>query len=110
MQLEAIYTEPVSRNGQHMTQIKQALLKGHTADEQLFIEYQIINKFFFPSTKSISCNFIAGVTNGVAEVLVTSATFDYEGMVKPNNLSSVTVTKMLVGDFQQNFINALATV
>lgn len=110
MNLEAIYADPVSRNGQHMTQVKQSLLKGHSTDEQLFIEYRIINKITFPSTKSIACNFIAGVQNGVVELLVTSAAFDYNGLAQPHSLSSVSITKMFQQDFQANFLDKLAQV
>lgn len=110
MNLETIYTDPVSRNGQRMTQVKQSLLKGHSADEQLFIEYRILNKITYPSTKNISCNFIAGVQNGIVELLLTSATFDYDGLKKSHSLSSVSITKMSQQDFQANFLDKLAEV
>lgn len=90
-----------------MTAIKEQLLKDRTPDEQLFIEYRIINKIHFPATKSLSCNFIAGVIDGVTELLVTSASFDHDGFGRSNNLQTVNIVKMSEHEFKSKFVETI---
>ena len=94
-----------------MATTKDLLMKGHNADEQLFIEYKIINKTMLAATKEISSNFIAGAySNGRVELLLTSATFNAEGLDKSQNLHTVVRSNVSVEDFQSNFLDKLATV
>jgi len=100
----------VPNNGQRMTKLREDVLRGHTADEQLFIEYKVFNKILIPTTKHIGSNFIASVKSGVAEILVTSAPFNLNGLATPNCLHSAALTKMPEEDFVLNFLDKLATV
>lgn len=97
----------VAKNGQKMTAVKESLLAGRTPDEQLFIEYRIINKIQFPATKSLSCNFIAGVVDGVVELMVTSASFDHDGLGRSSNLQTVNVVKVSEHEFNSKFVDTI---
>ena len=106
--LKAIFTNLTTHNGQKMATVREDLLKNRTPDEQLFIEYRVLNKVQFPVTKSLSCNFIAGVCEGVAEILVTSATFDHDGMGRSNNLQTVNVVKISEHEFKSKFVDSIS--
>lgn len=112
MGIEALYTNVSQGDGYtRMPAVKQTLMKGHTADEQLFIEYRILNKVRYAATKLISCNFIAGsYPNGLVELFLTSATFDAEGLDKSQNLHTATLCKVSAEEFRSNFLDKLAIV
>lgn len=91
-----------------MAAVREQLLKHRSPDEQLFIEYRVLNKIQFPASKSLSCNFIACVCEGVAEIMVTSATFDQDGFGRSNNLQTVNVVKMSEHEFKSKFIDTIS--
>ncbi|XP_067937867.1 uncharacterized protein [Watersipora subatra] len=107
--LEAIYT--CGRSAAGMTADKTSLLRGHSAEEQLFIEYRILNKTKLTTTKKISCNFIAGMyPRQSVELMITSATFDAEGLDKSQNLHTVSVSNMAIETFTSEFIDRLSAL
>lgn len=109
--LASIYTNLRGPNEEPRLTVKDELMRGRTADEQLFIEYRVLNKTRYAATKTISCNFIAGQQpSGSVQLMVTSASFDSPGFDQSSSLHTVIVTTVSTKEFETNFLNKLATV
>lgn len=104
--LAAIVTETRGAPGA-MAETRRRLLERYEPDQQLFIEYAIFNKLKFPM-KTVGCNFIATLCpSGVAEVMVTSSTFD--SRFDRSILETVVCMRMDGKHFMERFINPITT-
>jgi len=102
--LAAVVTEIRGSPGA-MADVRRRLLERYEPDQQLFIEYAIFNKMRFP-TKSLGSNFIAAISpSGVAEVMVTSATFDWR--LDKSTLETIVCMHMDGKNFLDRFITPL---
>ena len=107
--LEAFYVTHNcdSDSGKSVIQIQKDLCKDYSPKEQTFIEYHTFRKMLCPLQK-FGCNYVAGVKDGEAEVLVTSSPFHGSHFCN-SHLDTASFLKMSEEDFKSSYLDPIAS-
>ena len=106
--LKAFYTHfrCDSIGDQNANDIKRAVLKRYSdAKVKTWVEYKVLQKVTYP-TKLFHAKFVAGVKDGEAEVLVTSANFHSNSFLQ-ENYETVVYLKMSEEDFNDKYLGPI---
>jgi hypothetical protein len=103
--LEAFYVRRQCDDKKTITALKDQVQKMYTPRKQLSIQYQIYLKIIYPLSR-FHGKLIAGVKDGQADIMVTSANF-HSNHFDTNNLETVTMLSMTEADFTRRFLNKL---
>ena len=110
--LEAFYVRQQCDRERKIHEVKQDALKQfRDAKDQMFIEYKIFSNIIYPM-KRFHAKFMAGVKDGVAHVLITSANFHGDHF-DCSNMETVKYVTMSEARFIRGFlgpINSSVTV
>lgn len=93
-------------NGKSVVKVKKEATAKLNGELKTFVEYRILRKMIHP-TNPTHAKFIAGVRDGKAEVLVTSASFHGSHFVSGSS-EMVLYLKMDEEFFMKNYIEIIA--
>ena len=105
-QLEAIYVRPRCDHKLTLSDIKKDVLNKFETKLQLFVEYKVFRKILIP-LDVFHCKFIAAVKDDMAEVLLTSASFNGNHF-EQQNVDSVMYVRLSAADFEASYLEPLA--
>lgn len=86
--------------------MKRKVLEKYPKTTHSLIEYRIYKSLFYPSAR-FNCKFIAGVKDGTAQVMITSADFNMDHFVSAN-MEFVSVVTMSEKTFMEDYIVPLS--
>ena len=106
--LTAIYVEQNcdKASDKSILDVKREVTKRFDDKAMTFVQYKILRKILHPSTKTCA-TFIAGVSDGKAEVLITSGNFHASSFTSDTSEMMVFL-KMDEKTFQQQYLELLA--
>lgn len=91
---------------QLISDLKRSVVREFATSDQVLIEYKLYSSFVYPF-RQFHYSFLAGVKNGNAEVMVTSADFHADHFDR-DTLEFVTYQKMSEDEFRIRFLGPLA--
>jgi len=103
--LEALFVRQCCDHKLQISDVRRIAQKIFPVRDQLFVEYKVYSSIVYP-LKKFHAKFIAGVKNGTAEVLVTSASFHADHFVHPN-FETVSYLTMPEEEFSHRFLRLL---
>lgn len=107
-QMHTFFVQQLCDPPLHTVEVQRQALSKFSAQLQTLIEYKIFRHMVYPQCR-LNVKFIAGIKNGEAEVLLTSASFHAEHFTH-KSLENVCFVRMSQSDFEQQYLEHLTAV
>ncbi|KAL5009020.1 hypothetical protein ScPMuIL_014601 [Solemya velum] len=103
--LEAVITNQKHQQMASIFELQTRCLRTFPANEQVLLEYNVFNSFFYPET---ACNakFIAGIHGDETEILITSASFHADHFID-DGTDIVIFKSMKTEEFLKKYIQPM---